>query len=271
MSQLSGLITSTMPTNLDFGQFDQLAENYAKYRPGYAPSVLQAILGLMGKPAGNLNWADVGAGTGLWTRMVAKSGVQSLIAVEPSNAMRHYGEAQNNGLPIAWQAGTGEATGLAPHSVDVVSMASSFHWVDFDKGMAEFKRIAKPGGWFVALWNPRLIAVNPLLVDIENRLYELCPNIQRKSSGRAAFTSTLTNRLWGREGVSDVVYVEGRHVQPFTPKQYEGVWRSVNDIQVQAGPEKFEVFMDYVKEKTANLEIIPATYETRCWCAKFST
>jgi ubiquinone/menaquinone biosynthesis C-methylase UbiE len=49
---------------------------------------------------------------------------------------------------------------LADGSVDLVSMASSFHWADFDTACDEFHRILRSGGVFVALWNPRLIEVN---------------------------------------------------------------------------------------------------------------
>ncbi|MFD6951333.1 methyltransferase domain-containing protein [Nocardiopsis sp. NPDC060348] len=53
----------------------------------------------------------------------------------------------------------GEDTGLPSHSCDIVTMASSFHWVDFDAGLKEFHRILRPGGWFVALGVTRLIEV----------------------------------------------------------------------------------------------------------------
>ena len=39
----------------------------------------------------------------------------------------------------------------------------------FDKATSEFSRVLKPDGCFVALWNPRLIEANPLLVEIERR------------------------------------------------------------------------------------------------------
>jgi hypothetical protein len=46
-------------------------------------------------------------------------------------------------------------------------MASSFHWADFELATKEFSRVLRKGGRFCALWNPRLIEVNPMLVEIE--------------------------------------------------------------------------------------------------------
>ena len=176
-----------MSTTIKAGDFTGLAEDYAKNRPDYAPSVLTALLSLTGKATADIDFADVGAGTGIWTRMVWQTGVKSVQAVEPNDDMRRAGSSGVNeapGLaPLQWHAGSAEHTTLGDHSVDMLSMASSFHWADFDKATAEFHRVLRPGGRFVALWNPRLIETNPVLVDIENYLNTLRPDIKRVSSG----------------------------------------------------------------------------------------
>jgi hypothetical protein len=43
----------------------------AKFRPGYAPQVATAILGFVGRNTANIDAADIGAGTGIWTRTLA--------------------------------------------------------------------------------------------------------------------------------------------------------------------------------------------------------
>ena len=152
------------------GDFSNLAANYSKYRAGYAPSVLASIFKLIGRPWAELDVVDVGAGTGIWTRMMAEAGCRKLTAVEPNDAMRQLGIRDSEGYTIKWVKGSGEATGLPARSHDLLTMASSFHWVDFDQGVSEFQRVLRDRGWFVALWNPRLIEENPLLVEIEERL-----------------------------------------------------------------------------------------------------
>lgn len=251
------------------GDFTGLAEDYTNYRPDYAPAVLRAILGIVGKPTTEIDAVDVGAGTGIWTRMVAGSGVKSISAIEPNDDMRGQGASHANNRNVVWKTGSGEATCLASSSADLLSMASSFHWVDFDKGVAEFDRVLRPAGCFVALWNPRFIEANPLLVEIEAHLATLKGSeIKRVSSGRSDFTETLTDRLEACGRFSEVVYLESKHTIPFTPERYIGAWRSVNDLRVQLGPEKFSQFLMWVEKRISGISVIEATYLTRAWVAR---
>jgi SAM-dependent methyltransferase len=251
------------------GDFSGLADDYSKYRPGYSGSVLTALLALVGKPASAIDAADVGAGTGIWTRMLAARGLRSVTAVEPNDDMRRHGEADSRTTAIAWRKGNGEATGLADGSADLLSMASSFHWVDFEAGTREFARVLRPGGRFVALWNPRLIEVNPLLVEIEEHLNTLKGGeIRRVSSGRSGITEQLTDRLNASSRFDDVMYLEARHTMSMSPDHYLGVWRSVNDLRVQLGAQRFTEFLAWVERKVLPLPAIEATYLTRAWTAR---
>ena len=250
------------------GDFTGLAENYSKYRPGYSAGVLDAILGFLRKSPAEASYADVGAGTGIWTRLVAERGFSSVTAIEPNDDMRDQGRQFPTDLEIDWRNGSGEETGLADASVDLLSMASSFHWVDFDKGTREFHRALKPGGVFVALWNPRLARDTPILKRIDDYLNELKPDMKRVSSGSSAFTEKLFQRLHQTELFSDVVYMEGRHSFWMDKEHYMGVWRSVNDIQVQLGAEKFEDFMAFIDKELDGPGGLDAIYMTRAWCAR---
>jgi ubiquinone/menaquinone biosynthesis C-methylase UbiE len=230
--------------------------------------VLNGLLGLLEKPVEQVDFVDVGAGTGIWTSMVYKKGVRSVTAIEPNDDMRAIGSAWTKGTAIRWFAGSAEQTGLQDASCDWLSMASSFHWTDFELTICEFRRLLRPGGRFTALWNPRLIEVNPLLVEIEAHLDTLNSNIKRVSSGRSGITETLTEQLWANSCFEDVVYLEGRHVINMTPERYMGAWRSVNDLQVQLGAEKFNEFLAYVEQRISGLSDIKTTYLTRAWSAR---
>jgi len=252
------------------GDFTGLASNYSQARPDYSPQVLSGLLGLHEVPTSNLDVVDVGAGTGIWTRMVASRNPRSIRAVEPNDDMRMQGinDSANCTPAVTWSAGTGEQTGVASSSADWVTMASSFHWVDFDAGTAEFARILKPGGWFTALWNPRIIDKNPLLVEIEERLRSLNPGMQRRSSGRSGVTADLAERLEASPHFGAVVYMESHHVIQMSVERYVTAWRSVNDVQVQLGREKFESFLHFVGQRLAGVDSVDATYLTRAWSAR---
>lgn len=247
------------------GDFTGLAENYAKYRPAYSETVLTAIMSLVDKPVQQIDFADVGAGTGIWTQMVACRGCQSVTAVEPNDDMRRQGKQQ---LDVAWVNGSGERTTLESQSVDLLSMASSFHWVDFAAGTKEFHRVLRPGGRFVALWNPRFLNDNPVLMDIEEEVYRLAPHIKRKSSGKSSFVEELTAQLNDSPYFDDVIYLEGRHTVQLTHEQYIGVWNSVNDIRAQMGEAVWQQFMRYVSNKITALDSVDCSYLTRAWAAR---
>lgn len=249
------------------GDFTPLAEAYAANRPGYAPSVRDSLLALFRRLSATLTVADVGAGTGIWTRMLAGQ-VGRLIAIEPNAAMRRCAVMDCHGLGIDIRDGSAEATGLPDASVDLVTMASSFHWTDVDRALAEFLRVLKPGGWFAALWNPRVIGEAGLFREIEDHIALLQPGYTRVSSGHSPFTAALADRLRRHGGFAEVVYLEGEHTEEQSRARYLGLWRSVSDVRTQLGPDKWTAFMDYVDYKTQGLDMLSVTYRTRAWCAR---
>jgi ubiquinone/menaquinone biosynthesis C-methylase UbiE len=254
------------------GDFTELAGNYAKYRPGYSRFVAETVIrscrahGRKQRPV----VADVGAGTGIWSRMLAEQGAK-VTAVEPNEAMRAEGEKASSpgaAKTIAWVNGSAERTTLPQGHFDLVCMASSFHWTDFDRAVAEFKRILVPEGVFAALWNTRHYESNPVLLNIEKKLHSLMPDMQRVSSGRSEFCDSLTQRLLDCGLFADVLYLEGLHTERQSREHYIGLWESVNDVRVQAGPERFSAFIEYIRREVDQIPYIDAQYKTRAWLAR---
>lgn len=250
---------------LKHGDFTGLAKDYAEFRPDYSTSVLNGLLGILDKETQEIDFLDVGAGTGIWTRMVFQKGVNSAKAVEPNKDMREYGKLTSSHLNIDWIASRADNISLNSSSVDWLTMASSFHWVDFERATKEFNRLLRPEGVFTALWNPRLIQDNPLLIEIEEFLSSLKPEIERVSSGRSNFTQSLTEKLWDSPYFHNITYIEGRHRIKMTKNRYLGAWKSVNDIRVQLGPQKFEIFLDFIERNISDDLQITTTYLTRAW------
>ncbi|WP_027721178.1 class I SAM-dependent methyltransferase [Maridesulfovibrio zosterae] len=252
------------------GDFSGLAENYSKYRPGYSDMVVD----LIGKTVScsfpkvkAIKVVDVGAGTGIFSRMLAGKGLE-VTAVEPNDDMRIHGIEDCKDTNISYINGSAEETGLENGCCALVTMASSFHWPDFNKAVAEFARLLRPGGYFLALWNTRAVERDPFTKDVEEYLHKLLPKLKRKSSGRSEFCDNLHSRLSGCDEFEDVVYLEGFHVEQQNQERYIGLWNSVNDIRVQAGEEQFKKFMDYIEKETNKIPYINAHYQTRAWLAR---
>lgn len=131
-------------------RFSDRAQDYAKYRPTYPDAAIEAILQACGA-ADSLVAADVGAGTGISSRLLAERGVQ-VWAIEPNAEMRQAAEPHPN---ITFLAGNAEQTGLADAAVNLVTCFQAFHWFDPGQCLLEFRRILQPSGQLAVVWNTR--------------------------------------------------------------------------------------------------------------------
>jgi ubiquinone/menaquinone biosynthesis C-methylase UbiE len=131
-------------------RFSGLAGDYAKYRPSYPTEAIAVLLAGLGEPT-QLIAADIGAGTGISSRLLAEQGVQ-VWAIEPNLDMQHAAKPHPG---VTFQSGNAEQTNLPDRSVDLVTCFQSFHWFDHAKCLPEFRRILKPTGQLAVVWNDR--------------------------------------------------------------------------------------------------------------------
>lgn len=158
-----------MPASNATSRFSDRVENYVRYRPGYPPEVLQTLKNECGLSNRHIV-ADIGFGTGIWTRLLLENG-NAVFGVEPNAEMRTAGERLLARFPkFTAVAGTAEATTLSDESVDFITAAQAAHWFTRDSARAEFVRILKPGGWLVLIWNERVTDSTAFLRDYESLL-----------------------------------------------------------------------------------------------------
>jgi SAM-dependent methyltransferase len=119
-------------------RFSDRAGAYARHRPGYPAQALDALFRGLG-PENDLVVADIGAGTGISTQLLAER-VRAVIAIEPNAGMRERAQTLPN---VTWQDGTAEQTQLPDKSVDVAVAFQAFHWFDAVDAFREFTRIAR--------------------------------------------------------------------------------------------------------------------------------
>ena len=149
---------------MPLGDFTNQAEAYGKARPGYPEELIDALIADAGlhfrEPSpqresdspilnpspdarqkspqreselpilnpshiAHYKIGDVGAGTGILTRMLVERGFE-ITAVEPNDSMR----LQANLPEVRWVTGTFEESGLETASQDWVVAAQAFHWAD---------------------------------------------------------------------------------------------------------------------------------------------
>ena len=137
-------------------RFSGLAAAYARFRPTYPEAAAAYVVERCGLAPGSVI-VDVGCGTGISSRLFAAHGLR-VIGIEPNPDMRQ--EAERGAVPSGsiapeYREGRAEATGLPGGSADAVLAAQAFHWFEPAATLPEFRRILRPRGWVVLVWNTR--------------------------------------------------------------------------------------------------------------------
>lgn len=150
-------------------RFSNRVENYVKYRPAYPKEVVSFLEGRkIINPQSVI--ADIGSGTGISAKLFLDNAC-TVYGIEPNEPMRKAGESYLASYPKFHSINaTAEETTLPNQSVDCIIAAQAFHWFNTEKCKAEFKRILKPGGYIVLIWNDRLIDTTPFLKAYEQLL-----------------------------------------------------------------------------------------------------
>lgn len=129
-------------------------ESYRRFRPRYPDAVVALLESECGLTAG-ATIADVAAGTGLLAELFAAHGY-AVVAVEPNEEMRAVCETLAGQYPqLRCVGGAAEATGLASHSFELITVGQALHWFNLDRARAEFARILRPDSWCAVIYNER--------------------------------------------------------------------------------------------------------------------
>jgi len=126
--------------------FSGKAQAYAAARPGYPAEALDYIASLLPEQA---MIADIGAGTGKFTQLLAERGY-IVHAIEPNDDMRAQMQQHAN---ITLHSTSAEDTQLPNCSVDAITVAQALHWFEPQAFSAECRRIVKPGAPIIVIYN----------------------------------------------------------------------------------------------------------------------
>lgn len=124
--------------------FGAVAAAYERYRPGYPPELVDAVLTHAARPVRTA--VEIGAGTGKATRIFIDRGV-AVTATDPDPAMLAELAHRVPGVPTV----TATLETLEPAApVDLVFAAASLHWTDAATRWERIARLLAPGGVFAS-------------------------------------------------------------------------------------------------------------------------
>jgi len=130
--------------------YDQLAAAYDRDRavPLAALAPWQAALAAYLPPASGLPVLDLGAGTGLFAAAIAHWFGADVVAVEPSQGMRHQARTTRPHPRVAYVGGLGEQLPLRDGCCDSAWLSTVIHHIsDLAACAGELRRVVRPGGW----------------------------------------------------------------------------------------------------------------------------
>ena len=135
-------------------RFSSRVADYVRHRPRYPREALTLLKNECGLSPRHVI-ADIGSGTGFLSELFLQNG-NRVYGVEPNKEMREAGEeylaSYHSFVSIDAAA---EATTLEDASIDFVTAGQAFHWFDAAAAAREFRRILRPEGWVVVMWNDR--------------------------------------------------------------------------------------------------------------------
>ena len=246
--------------------FTEQARHY-HLRPNYAPEAVDALCELVrARSSEDFTAADVGAGTGNLTLLLAERGARC-VAVEPNEAMLRIGAERTRRIGVPWVLASGESTTLTAASADLFALGSSFVCMRQADALAEAHRVLKPGGSFACLYNHRDLDGDSIQRSVEAIFRDEVPGYRRGGRRDDQTAAILAGGLF-----TDVHLLEARQEVRRSVDAYLDAWRSVRNPSFDAGsPEgarRFERVLRRIRAELGDRTELAIPYVTRCWVAR---
>ncbi len=164
--------------------FNQMAEYYDIFRPGYPTEIIHTIVEKARlTPASRV--LEIGSGSGKATEQFADYGFE-MLCMDPGEDLVQKGNQRFQDTKISFVASRFEDYALPSEHFDAIVSAQAFHWVPKPRGYELCSATLKKGGWLMPFWNIEIIHDTEL--D-----HELLAILEKYS----AFTATMKNDDYG--------------------------------------------------------------------------
>lgn len=179
MTQVS---TATLEPLPNWTIYTGAAAHYQATRPDYPNAAADWILQALPPSREPRLAADVGCGTGIFTRRIAGALAEAdrILGVEPNDDMRHQAISASTLHPnIEFIAGSSGALPIGSNSAVLVTAASAAHWFDLPGFYDEVARVLCSDGVIAIVQNKRRWRDSPFLGAYEGFHEKFVPGYVR--------------------------------------------------------------------------------------------
>ena len=212
--------------------------DYAAHRPG-PPARLYDMLALLGVGTPGQRVLDLGTGTGLLARELARRGCEvSGTDVAPGQIDAARQLAQAEGLSVDFQVARAEACPHADASFDAVTASQCWLYFDAPRAIAEVKRVLKPGGVLVTTHFSWLALADPTARASEELVLRFNPAWQ--GDGWAGKIPSVPPWSNGLATVQAMFWFD--EAVPFTREGWRGRMRACRGVGATLAPAEVAAF-----------------------------
>eukprot|EP00026_Physarum_polycephalum_P012845 Phypoly_transcript_13185.p1 GENE.Phypoly_transcript_13185~~Phypoly_transcript_13185.p1 ORF type:complete len:274 (+),score=49.69 Phypoly_transcript_13185:239-1060(+) len=146
------MATSNNEKNIGLFVGAKYTQGYDQFRPAPPAIIRDIVTQFLGKKKPELV-VDIGCGTGLSTRYWCGHAAK-VVGVDPNQDMLGQAKERANGLPqneISFIEGYSNNVNLPDQSADVITFATSLHWMDPTTTFKEAGRLLRAGGVLISI------------------------------------------------------------------------------------------------------------------------
>lgn len=232
-----------MNTKAESEIFNNAADYYDKFRPGYPQSIIDTFINESKLKSGS-KILEIGAGSGKATEQISGNGF-NILCIEPGEDLVSKGNEKFQNDTVEFKKGRFEDVDLPKEYFDVVFAAQSFHWIPQPQGFFKCADILKKNGQLAVLYNMYVTT------DCEQDTELLA--LSNKHGGFADFVdenkcneriSSIVANIENSSKFSKVKVFKNFWIKDYTADEYFGFVLTGNKILQKSQNEKSHIYSD---------------------------
>ena len=247
--------------------FNQAAEYYDKYRPGYPEEIIDSLISVTGISKGS-GLLEIGCGSGKATEQFAGNGF-NILGIDPGEDLVRIGNERFKNESIEFVKGRFEEYDFRQKKFDVIYAAQSFHWLPQPIGYKKCAEILKDNGYIALFWNMYVLYDNDLdkeLLEISKRYGGIADLVtESEFENRIA---TIVSQIVDSELFEKPTVIRKLWKQNYTADDFYGFALTGNRFMQNSNEDKKRAYSDIVALADKNGGIIERPYLCVLYIAK---